>query len=278
VTLLLSGAYGDGSEAVEGMLSGYADATVWLVASAFLLSGTVVRTGFGRRIALLLIRALGRTTLGLGYAIAGSELLLGPVIPSNTARGGAVMAPIVNALSLALGASPCGERRQTGGYLMLCGAHANLVAAAMFFTGMAANPQLGVFARDVFDVQWDWPTWLRGSWLPGLISFALLPLVIYKLHRPDMTHSPAARHEAAKELREMGPWNVPQIVIGLLLLAMVVAWALEPWHRVYSAGIALTGIAVILILKLDRWQDLPATARRGTPSSGWAASSASPST
>ena len=64
--LLLAGAYGDGSKAVEGMLSGYADATVWLVASAFLLSGTVVRTGFGRRIALLLIRSLGRTTLGPG--------------------------------------------------------------------------------------------------------------------------------------------------------------------------------------------------------------------
>ena len=48
----------------------------------------------------------------------------------------AVMAPIVNALALALGASPGGERRQTGGYLMLCGAHANLIAAAMFFTGM----------------------------------------------------------------------------------------------------------------------------------------------
>ncbi|MBL9161279.1 MAG: DASS family sodium-coupled anion symporter [Planctomycetaceae bacterium] len=256
VTLLLAGAYGHGSQAVEGMLSGYSDATVWLVSAAFLLSGTVVRTGFGRRIALLLIRSLGRTTLGLGYAISGSELILGPIIPSNTARGGAVMAPIVNALTLALGASPYAERRPTGGYLMLCGAHANLIAAAMFFTGMAANPQLGVMARDVFDLRWDWASWFRGSWPMGLISFGLLPLVLYKLHPPDLTHSPAAREEAINELREMGPWNGRQITVGLLLLAMVVAWALEPWHGVYSAGIALTGIAAILILKLDRWQDM----------------------
>jgi divalent anion:Na+ symporter, DASS family len=100
VTLLLCGAFGHGEKAVEAMAAGFADATVWLVVAAFLLSGTVVRSGFGRRIALALIRALGGTTLGLGYAIAGGELILGPVIPSNTARGGGVMAPIVNALAV----------------------------------------------------------------------------------------------------------------------------------------------------------------------------------
>ena len=143
MTLLFSGAFGQGADAVKAMTAGFADPTVWLVVAAFLLSGTVVRSGFGRRIALLLIRALGGTTLGLGYAIAGTELLLGPIIPSNTARGGGVMAPIVNALAMALGAAPDNNRRRTGGYLVLCGSHSNLIASAMFFTGMAANPQLG---------------------------------------------------------------------------------------------------------------------------------------
>ncbi|BBO32042.1 DASS family sodium-coupled anion symporter [Lacipirellula parvula] len=257
LTLLFAGAFGTGAKAVEGMLSGFADATVWLVVAAFLLSGTVVRTGFGRRIALMLIRSLGQTTLGLGYAIAGSELILGPIIPAATARGGAVMAPIVNSLALALGATPHGERRRTGGYLVLCGAHANLIASAMFFTGMAANPQLAIFARDALGVDdWDWMNWLRGSWPMGLVGFALLPWILFKLHRPDLTHSPEARQEAVDELKAMGPWSGKQIAVGLLLVAMVIAWALEPYHGVYAAGIALAGIAVILILNIDRWTDL----------------------
>lgn len=255
VTLLLSGAFGRGSIAVKAMTAGFADPTVWLVVAAFLLSGTVVRSGFGRRVALLMIRALGGTTLGLGYAIAGSELLLGPIIPSNTARGGGVMAPIVNALAMALGATPDNERRRTGGYLILCGSHANLIASAMFFTGMAANPQLGAFALEVFDIPWNWTTWLLGSWLPGLISMGLLPWFLYRLHPPDLTYSPAARDEAAAELRAMGPWSAREIAVGLLLMGMVVAWATEPLHGVYAAGIALLGIAVILVLQLDRWQD-----------------------
>lgn len=266
VTLLLSGAFGvdrdgEAQNAIKAMLDGFADSTVWLVVAAFLLSGTVVRTGFGRRVALILISRLGRTTLGLGYAIAGAELLLGPIIPSNTARGGGVMSPIVNALAQALGADPYNHRRRTGGYLVLCGSHANLIASAMFFTGMAANPQIRKFAADDLGVDWTWTTWLTGSWLPGLVSMTLLPALLYWLHRPELTRSPAAREEAAAELRAMGPWSARQIMLGLLVTAMVAAWATEPLHRVHAAGVALLGVTLILILGLDSWMHF--TADRG---------------
>jgi divalent anion:Na+ symporter, DASS family len=261
VTLLAVGAFGEGAGAVEELLAGFADATVWLVVAAFLLSGTVVRTGFGRRIALMLISRLGGTTLGLGYSIAGAELILGPVIPSNTARGGGVMSPIVNAVARALGADPYNDRRRTGGYLVLCGAHANLVASAMFFTGMAANPQLRKFAAADLGVDWNWTTWLMGSWLPGLVSMALLPALLYRLQRPELAFSAAAKQRATAELRAMGPWDVRQTAVGVLLLAMVTAWATEPLHGLHAAGVALLGLACILTLGLDSWRHY--TADRG---------------
>ena len=87
---------------IKEALSGYGDSTVWLVVAAFLIAGGVVHTGFGRRLAFLLVKALGRSTLGLGYAICGSELILGPAVPSNTARGGGILAPIMDSLARAL--------------------------------------------------------------------------------------------------------------------------------------------------------------------------------
>jgi DASS family divalent anion:Na+ symporter len=253
VALLLAGALGQGREALQNLLAGFGDATVWLVVAAFLLSGVVVRTEFGRRIALGLIRLCGRTTLGLGYSLAGAELVLGPVIPSNTARGGGVMAPIVNSLAGALGASPAGARRRTGAFLALCGAHANLVAAAMYLTGMAANPQLSVLAMQEFGVRWDWLTWFQGSWLPGLISMALLPWFLYRICRPDFADARAAQTEAAAELAAMGPWTWRQKLLGALLAAMLAAWATEPWHGLHSTGVALAGLAAILALGIDQW-------------------------
>ena len=69
------------------LVGGFGNKTVWLVVAAFLIAGAVEHTGFGRRIALSLVSWLGRSTLGLGYSICASELILGPVVPSNTARG-----------------------------------------------------------------------------------------------------------------------------------------------------------------------------------------------
>jgi DASS family divalent anion:Na+ symporter len=255
LALLVAGAFGRDKDAIERLAAGFADATVWLVVAAFLLSGTVVRTGFGRRIALMLIRALGGTTLGLGYSIAATEVLLGPLVPSNTARGGGIMLPVVRSLALALGAEPDGRHGRTGGYLVLCGSHANLLAAAMFFTGMAANPILELEADKAFGVRWDFMAWLTGSIVPGAVAFLALPLVLYWAQRPELVRSPQARDEAADELRAMGPWSFAQIVVGCVLAAMVAGWATARWHGVDAAGVALMGIAAFVVLRVDRWRN-----------------------
>jgi DASS family divalent anion:Na+ symporter len=256
--LLAAGAFGHGKEAVQKLLTGFGDEVVWLVVAAFLLSGTVVRTGLGKRVALFMIRALGRTTLGLGYSIVGTELALGPFIPATTARGAGVVAPIVVSLAHALGCSPEGPRRSTGAYLILCGAHANLITAAMFFTGMAMNPQISVYAAAVWgrgNVRWDWTNWIVGSWLPALLSLALLPWFLHILCPPDVRDTKAASDEAAAELAALGRWSWRQILLAILLAVMVVAWAAERWHGFYSTGIALFGIALITVLGIDRWEN-----------------------
>ncbi|MCB0688644.1 MAG: anion permease, partial [Saprospiraceae bacterium] len=88
-----------GNISMKESLSGFADTTVWLVIAAFLIAQAVLDTGFGARVALWLVSRLGRSMKGLAYAICGSEFLLGSVIPSNTARGGGLHAPIVDSLA-----------------------------------------------------------------------------------------------------------------------------------------------------------------------------------
>ena len=46
-------------------LTGYADPFVWLVLAAFFISRGMIKTGLGRRIAFLFIKAIGRHSLGL---------------------------------------------------------------------------------------------------------------------------------------------------------------------------------------------------------------------
>ena len=54
-------------------LSGYSAPSVWMVFAAMLMSRALRDSGLARRIALLFVRMIGRTVLGLGYALHLTE-------------------------------------------------------------------------------------------------------------------------------------------------------------------------------------------------------------
>ena len=163
---------------LKAALKGYSDSTTWLVVNAFLIAGVVISSGLGKRISLLSIYFFGKSIKGLGYAICCTELILGPIVPSNTARGGGILAPIVDSISRSLGSAPGKNAEKGGEYLHLIGAHANLITAAMFLTGMAANPLISKAALEIFELDFGWSDWALGAIIPGLIGLAGLPLVI----------------------------------------------------------------------------------------------------
>ncbi len=246
----------DSKSSLRAALSGYGDTTSWLVLAAFLLGSAMIRSGLGRRIALTLAARMGGTVTGLAYAIAGSEFILGTMVPSNTARGGGVMAPIVNSLSRALGSLPNERPKAAGEYLCLCGAHLNLVAAATFLTGMAAN---GLIAKET-GLPFDWGTWLLGSIVPALLSFLALPLFLRKLAPPELTDTEAARKQARSELDALGPWSRPEkIMLGVFLLLLFL-WASKPLHGLHTTTVALLGVAILLLTGVDKWRDVTGNA------------------
>lgn len=77
------------SGAITTALSELNSSLIWLIVVAFMIARGFIKTGLGRRIALQMIRLLGKRTLGLAYGLAFADLILSPAMPSNTARCGA---------------------------------------------------------------------------------------------------------------------------------------------------------------------------------------------
>ncbi len=239
------------------LLAGFGDATVWLVVGAFLIAGTVGRTGFGERVALTLVRRFGRSIWGLGYSLCGAELLLGPVVPSSTARGGGILAPIANSLSSSLGSQPDEEtRNRAGSYLALVGAHANLITSAMFLTGMAANPLVSKAASDVLQVDFGWGTWALGGIVPGLIGLSLLPLFMRVISPPTLSDTSAAQAEVTRLLEERGPWTRKELIMAGVFALLLVLWSTKPLHGMGTGLVAWIGVLVLLISGVDEWKDI----------------------
>ncbi len=245
-----------GTITISESLSGFADSTVWLVVAAFLLAGAMINTGLGKRIALWLVSKMGKSMKGLAYAICGSELILGTVMPSNTARGGGIHAPIVNSLAHSLGSYKTEHPDKAGIFLTLVGAHANLIAAAMFMTGMAANPLVTKAVNEVFGIDFGWGTWALGSIVPGLVGLLLLPHLIYYLAPPSITDVRLARKEAVQFLDDMGPMSRNEKIMAVVLVLLLILWTTKFLHGIGTTSVALIAVVLLLLTKAQKWEDM----------------------
>ena len=241
---------------LKDALIGFGDSTTWLVVIAFLIAGVIIETGLGRRIALLCINLLGKTVTGLGYAICASELILGPLVPSNTARGGGIIAPIVDSISRSLGSEPQKDPEIAGEYLHLVGAHANLITAAMFLTGMAANPIISRAALEVYGIEFGWSTWALGGIIPGLIGLTGLPIFLKYFSRPTIGSIENVREDIQLRIKELGQWAFREIAMVVTLILMLSLWATKSFHGMGTTTVALFGLVMLLILNIATWDQL----------------------
>ena len=242
--------------AADQVFDGYKDPTVWLIFTAFLFSRAVTSTGFGMRVAYGFIRRFGHSSLTLGYSIAASDLVLAPFIPSDTARGGGIISPVVNSIARALESEPGGQNAALGAFLVLVGFHSTYTASAMFLTGMASNWLIAKFAHQIAHLDLTWLRWAAGAALPGVLALILVPLLIYKLHPPGVGNTRTARVLAGEQLRKMGKMTAKELRLVVILLLVMAGWIASPWHGLPNAIVALVGVSAILVTEVITWQDL----------------------
>src|SRR5213593_997596 len=83
VLIAITAAAVSGTLPIAQALGGYANPSGWLVLAAFFVSRALIKTGLARRIALLFVRAFGKSTLGISYSLILSDVTLASTIPSN---------------------------------------------------------------------------------------------------------------------------------------------------------------------------------------------------
>jgi len=238
------------------VLAGFANLTVWLVFSAFLFARAVTVTRLGQRIAFLFINRFGKSTLSLGYSLVAADVALAPFVPSDTARGGSIMYPITRSVAEAAGSAPGPTARHLGMFLMLTSFHATYTASGMFLTGMAANPVIAGFAKQIGGVDLTWLRWIEGSIVPALLTLTLVPLLLHRLVRPTISDTEPARAHARQALGELGPMRPAERGLVVVMLLVMAGWISSPYHGIPNAFIALAGVSALLLGGVLSWDDL----------------------
>lgn len=251
--------------AIADALSGFANPLIWLIGVSIMISRGLIKTGLGARIGYWFIALFGRKTIGIGYALSLSELVLAPVTPSNTARGGGIMHPIMKSIARSFDSSPeQGTEGKIGRYLALVNYHANPITSAMFITATAPNPLIVKLVADATGAQIDlsWGTWALAMLLPGLIAILVMPLVLFKVYPPEITDTHAAHDFAKTKLTELGPIKGSEKILLGVFAWLLFLWAGVPEllfgddYAVDPTAAAVSGLALLLISGVLSWDDV----------------------
>jgi DASS family divalent anion:Na+ symporter len=225
--------------------AGFGNGTILLIVVAFLVASAMVKCGLGVRAGHWIVAKFGRSTLGLSYSIFLLDGVIAPAFPSNTARSG-VLYPLAFSLANAAGADPKAHRRpRLGAFLMFSGIGSLSLSSALWFTAMAANP-LGAEIARRYGVEIGFGRWLLASSVPTLAAMALLPLVLYKVIRPEVQSTPEAPAAARKALAALGPLTRDEKIVLIVFAGMVALWASAATLGLDSTAIAFLGLGILL--------------------------------
>lgn len=224
---------------------GFANPTILLIVMAFLVARAVVTCGLSQRLGHLVVSWFGRSTLGLSYSIFLVDAVIAPAFPSNTARAG-VLYPLVAGLAEAGGASPeKPDRRKLGGYLMFSGMVSISLSSTLWFTAMAGNPLGAALARNA-GVDINFGSWLLGSSVPTFVAMLMLPWLLQRVIKPEVSSTPDAPAAARRALETLGPLSRAEWIVAITFVGMVVLWGSAGFIGLDSTAIAFLGLGVLL--------------------------------
>lgn len=237
-------------------LSGYANASVWLIVAAVFFSRGIIESGLGRRIAYHLIRRFGSSSLSLAYAITMTDLVLSPATVSNTARGGGIVYPIVQNLCYVFDSRPGDTARRIGAFLITIAHVANTTTVTVFLTACSGNLLITSLGKELlgYDVTW-WQWFVAGS-VPGAACLIFLPWLIYKVYPPELKETPEAPILAAKELEAMGPITKYEKQMAFVFLLCILLWSTTEWTGINPTIIAFIGVFCALVFKTVTWDQI----------------------
>ena len=248
--------------AIKDALSSFGDPLIWLIGISIMISRGILKTGLGSRIGYYFISLFGKKTLGIGYSLAISELILAPVTPSNTARGGGIIHPIMKSIAGSFDSDPeKGTQSRIGKYLALVNYHSNPITSAMFITATAPNPLIvDLIAKATnSDIHLSWGTWAVAMLVPGLAAMFLMPLVLYFLYPPEIKQTPNATALAKEKLKEMGAMKRDEKIMLGIFVILLLLWAGIPEMlfgvKVDATATTFLGLSLCLLTGVLTWDD-----------------------
>jgi len=253
---LAKAGFNPANAALTWALSGFSNGTVWLIFGAFMFALGYEKTGLGKRIALLLVKTMGRRTLTLGYAILIADTVLAPFTPSNTARSGGTIYPIIRSLPILYDSKPNDPSgRKIGSYIMWVAIAATCVTSSLFLTGLAPNLLALELVKKTANVEFTWMQWFISFAPVGILLLIAIPLLTYWLYPPEIKEGNEVPVWAGQELAKLGGLGSKEITLAVLVMIALALWIFGGDY-INATTAALVVISLMVLTNVVTWDDI----------------------
>jgi DASS family divalent anion:Na+ symporter len=126
----------------------------------------------------------------------------------------------------------------------------------MFLTGQAGNLLAAGLAAKIAGVTVSWSSWFFAAVVPGAISCALIPYVVYRVLPPQIKSTPAAPQFARQELHRLGRLSTDERILLVVFSAVCLLWMTSAWTKVNVTVVTLSGIGALLVANVLTWEEV----------------------
>jgi solute carrier family 13 (sodium-dependent dicarboxylate transporter), member 2/3/5 len=259
-----------GVSGVDAAASPYANQVIFLFLGGFLIAQAMQRWNLHKRIALVVILAVGTEPVRLvgGFMLASAFLSMWV---SNTATA-VMMLPIgLSVIELALQRED-GSSREPGESnfavaLMLGIAYACSIGGLATLIGTPPNALLAGYMQEAYGVRIGFGEWMMLGVPLVLVGLPLTWVILTRLVFPTQLKSIPGGEEAIRlELSKLGWWTPGEVRVGIVFTGAALAWIFRPLVEPLIPGLSDAGIAIIAALILFL---LPVDLRKGTFTLTW---------
>ena len=241
---------------IKWALSGFSNNIIWLIFASIMFAMGYKKTGLGKRISLIMVKYMGKSTLGLGYAIAFADLILAPFMPSNTARSAGTIYPIAINIPILFNSTPENEPRKMGAYLVWVGIAISTVTSSMFYTGLTTNMLAADLIQKGANITLEWGAWAKIMIPLMLPLFLITPLLAYVIFPPTQKHSPSASFWAQEELMKMGSITFKEMMMASFATFALILWVFGKELNVDATVAAISIVALMVLSNIITWDDV----------------------
>src|SRR5438093_4701700 len=226
----------------ETAFSGFADTSAWFLFGAVAFGLMAAKSGLARRLAFVVMRAVGHSYPRLLLGLIISNFLLTPIVPSGIARV-VIMAAIAIGLLDAFGVGK-GSNIARGMFIIL-------VYQATIFDKMVIAGAASITARGAIEqfggVNVLWSRWAL-AYLPCdvIVMIVAWRLALW-LYPPETVVLPGGAAYLEREMRAMGRWSAAERRAALLMTGAIALWVTDFVHHIPAPMIGL-GVGLLAMM------------------------------